>query len=175
MLSVLRIAVVVGLAAGCREYDGGRLKPLAIGSPAPVFDVRTLAGDSARVAPGAPLTLVNLWATWCIPCREEFGDLSRLHAEYARRGFRILAVSVDQGGDGDVRSFAQEHHVAFTIGRDPDGDIQRAFLAVGLPMSYLIGKDGRLLWKSIGALPPGAGPLRAIIDSALAADSSTRR
>lgn len=163
------LAVVV-LVAGCRARGDQAFRPLAVGEPAPRYAVRTLAGDSARVGvAGQPLTLVNVWATWCIPCREEFADLERLHGDYRARGLRVLAVSIDQGGDADVRTFVAEKYATFLIGRDADGDIQRVFQTVGVPETFLIAGDGKLLWRKIGALRNGAPDARQAIDAALAA------
>ncbi len=160
------LLVLAVLLSACRRED---LTPpaLAVGRPAPAFAVRTLAGDTVRSGPGQPLTLVNLWATWCIPCRREFPTLERLQRDYGPRGLRVVAVSVDQGRGAAVADFARVRRVTFTIGLDPSGRTQRLFQAVGLPESYLIGTDGRLLFRKIGAVPPDAAALRALLDSLL--------
>lgn len=129
--------------------------------------MRTLEGDSASVGPGEQLTLLNLWATWCGPCRQEFPDLEALRRDYASRGLRVLAVSVDIGDDAKVREFAEQHGAGFTIGRDAEGRAQRLFQTVGLPETFLIAPDGTLIWRHFGALQPGAVELRRRIDQAL--------
>jgi thiol-disulfide isomerase/thioredoxin len=162
------IGAVASATAGCTSGEAGeRFRPLAIGEPAPEYVVRTLAGDSARVAEGEPITLVHIWATWCIPCEEEFPDIERLQREFGPRGVRVLAVSIDNGSDDGVREFVRRHGATFDIGRDPEGSVKRTFQAVGVPASYLVGSDGRLLWRHVGALPKGGAPERAAIEAAL--------
>lgn len=157
------------MSYGCgsppRDDGGGRgerFRPLSVGSPAPAYAVRTLAGDTVRVGTAAgegadgaagPV-LLNVWATWCGPCRREFPELERLHQAHAARGLRIVAVSIDRDDDAAVEAFVQEYGATFTIGRDASGIVQQRFQTMGVPESFLISSDGRLLWRHVGELPP---------------------
>jgi thiol-disulfide isomerase/thioredoxin len=167
-------AVLLLTLGACRSSDA-KFRPLAAGEPVPTFTVRTLAGDSASVGPGEQLTLLNLWATWCGPCQEEFPELEQLHRDYEGKGLRILAVSVDMGNDANVREFADDHGATFTIGRDGEGRMQRLYQTVGLPETFLIAPDGTLLWRHFGALKPGAAELRRRIDQALGTGDGASR
>ena len=169
------LAVALTLAAAACDGASDRFRPMAVGEPVPEVVVRTLAGDSARVGGAGPVTLVNVWATWCLPCQREFADLERLHADYSERGLRVLAVSVDRGDDGAVRDFAREHGAHFAIGRDPAGVVRQRYQSIGVPESYLVGADGRLLWRQIGAFPEGAAAARKAIERALAAPPAASR
>jgi thiol-disulfide isomerase/thioredoxin len=168
-------AAVLLLALGACKSSDAKFRPLAAGEPVPTFTVRTLAGDSASVGPGEQLTLLNLWATWCGPCQEEFPELEQLHRDYQGKGLRILAVSVDLGNDANVREFADDHGATFTIGRDGEGRMQRLYQTVGLPETFLIAPDGTLLWRHFGALRPGAVELRRRIDQALGTGDGASR
>jgi thiol-disulfide isomerase/thioredoxin len=175
-MSARRVRVVaaslVALLAACTGGDGAggeRFRPLAVGEPVPGYAARTLGGDSARVGPesGAPLTLVNVWATWCVPCRKEFPELERIQQAYADRGLRVLAVSIDRGDeDDDVRRFVEEMGATFEIGRDPEGRIQDRFQTIGVPETYLVSADGRLLWRRVGELPANDPGLAKAIEQA---------
>lgn len=148
-----------------------RFKPLGVGDPVPAYAVRTLAGDTARVGPGMtqPLTLLNVWATWCVPCQKEFPDLERIHSDYQARGLRVLAVSVDAGSDDKkIREFIKFYKATFVIGHDEQGDIRTRYQSLGIPESYLISPDGKLLFRNPGAFPEGALKVRAAIEAALA-------
>jgi thiol-disulfide isomerase/thioredoxin len=169
------IAAALLMTLGACHSSDDRFRPLVAGEAVPVFTVRTLDGDSASVGPGEPLTLLNLWATWCGPCQEEFPDLERLRRDYEAKGLRVLAVSVDIGNDANVREFAEEHGAGFTIGRDADGRAQRLFQTVGLPETFLIAPDGTLIWRHFGALQQGAVELRRHIDQALETSGAASR
>lgn len=142
--------------AGCGEGEmANRFAPLEVGSPVPELAVRTLAGDTARVGGGGegPVTLLNVWATWCAPCEREFPELQRLQEAHGPEGLRILAISIDTGEDQPVADFAAERGATFIIGRDPRGVVQERFMTIGVPETFLITADGRLAWRKLGELP----------------------
>jgi thiol-disulfide isomerase/thioredoxin len=176
-VSTALLSVALATAVGCKpnaERDEA-FRPIAVGQPAPEFTVRTLRGDSARIAAGEPVTLLHVWATWCGPCQKEFPEIEAIQREFGSRGLRIVAVSVDEGDDDPVRAFAREKGATFEIGRDPDGSVRRLYQGMGVPESYLISADGRLLARQFGAIPEGAAAMRAAIDSALGASVQTSR
>lgn len=168
-------ALLLLLALGACKSSDAKFRPLAAGEPVPTFTVRTLAGDSASVGPGEQLTLLNIWATWCGPCQEEFPELEQLHRDYRGKGLRVLAVSVDLGNDANVHEFVEDHDATFTIGRDGEGRMQRLYQTVGLPETFLIGPDGKLLWRHFGALKPGAVEVRRQIDQVLGSGADASR
>ncbi len=163
------VCVAVGATIGCKPNAAREeaFRPIAVGQPVPAFTVRTLQGDSARIAGGEPVTLLHVWATWCGPCQKEFPEIEAIQREFSPRGLRIIAVSVDEGEDDPVRAFAQEKGATFEIGRDPEGSVRRLYQSMGVPESYLISADGHLLARQFGAIPQGAAAMRAAIESAL--------
>jgi cytochrome c biogenesis protein CcmG/thiol:disulfide interchange protein DsbE len=164
-------------AIGCKPNadQDEAFRPIAVGQLVPELTVRTLEGDSARIAAGEPVTLLHVWATWCGPCQKEFPEIEAIQREFGPRGIRIVAVSVDEGDDDPVRAFAEDKGATFEIGRDPDGSIRRLYQGIGVPESYLISADGRLLVRQFGAIPEGAAAMRAEIEKALEAPSQTSR
>jgi len=161
----------VALTTACAGSDNAdeAFRPIAIGELVPALTVRTLAGDTARIEPGQPVTLLNVWATWCGPCEKEFPEIEALQREFGPRGLRIVAISVDEGDDAPVRDFVSAKGATFEIGRDPDGAVRRLYHGIGVPESYLISTEGTLLVRQFGAIPDGATSLRAAIEKALAA------
>jgi peroxiredoxin len=141
-------------------------RPLAPGDSVPPYAAPTLAGDTVRVAAGGPLTLVNVWATWCTSCREEMADLEAVHRDYGTRGVRVVAVSVDEGDPARVRHFVEHQKLTMPIALDPTGSIQRAYSVVGVPETFLVGRDGRLVWRQAGGLHGAPEAARAAIDGA---------
>lgn len=161
----VRTGVILGLLAaslvGCADHQpeppaDAPFQLLSMGEKAPTYRAVTPAGDSIEIGPGQPVTLLNLWATWCGPCREEFPDLERLHQALAPHGLRVVAVDVEPDPPETVTRFAAEFEITFTVAIDPTGNIQEHYQAMGLPSSYLIGTDGTLLALWTGVLPPSA-------------------
>lgn len=155
-------ALCATLLAGCEANGAGG--GVAIGEPVPAYAAPTLEGDSLALADlqGSPV-LLNLWATWCGPCREEMPDLQALHEDYRAAGLRVVGVSIDQASAGGaVRTFLDEHAITFTVLHDPQGRITRMFRTVGVPETFLIGADGRLVARWIGPIDPAV--VRQTID-----------
>jgi len=165
--TALLLGTLVTLAACSKHEQTAAFRPLMVGDRAPAYSVRTLAGDTVRVGAGTPV-LLNVWATWCTSCREEMADLAAIDEKYRGRGLRVLAVSVDAGDGSKVRRFVEAEGLHFAIGHDPEGEVQHSFQAVGVPESYLIAGDGRLLWVQRGGIHAELDSARAAIDRAMA-------
>jgi len=170
-----RVVVVVTVLAliGCSkgggsdiEPRGAAFRPLVVGDSAPAYAAVTLAGDTVRVGAGTPV-LLNVWATWCESCREEMADLAALEKKYAPEHVKVLAVSVDEGDGERVKRFAQSEKLPFAVAHDPAGDVQRKFQAVGVPETYLVSADGRMLWVRRGGLAGAGADVTASLDSAV--------
>lgn len=142
------------VVAGCRGGDNVKtvakaFEPLHEGSAAPAYSIVSLAGDTVNIGgPGKPVVL-NVWATWCESCREEMEALDSLHKEFGNDA-RVLGVSVDQGSTEKVKRFSETSGLHFEIAHDPAGDIQTTYQVVGVPTTFVIGKDGKVLWQHTG-------------------------
>jgi cytochrome c biogenesis protein CcmG/thiol:disulfide interchange protein DsbE len=97
------------------------------------------------------VTLVNIWATWCIPCREEMPSMQKLYDSLGARGFRIAAISIDEGGPDQVIAFARKLDLTFDILHDRSGQVERLYQTTGVPESFLLDRRGRLVKRVIGA------------------------
>lgn len=143
--------------AACLACAAGAAAPRAAEAPLPRVEPATAAQVLAAVRePGASAVVVNLWATWCVPCVEEFPDLLRLRSEYGERGLRLVLVSLDfgEGRDERVRGFLRERGVDFV-----------SYLKQGADEEFLQGLDEE--WS--GTLPStlvydGRGERRALIE-----------
>jgi cytochrome c-type biogenesis protein len=123
-----------------------------VGSQVPAYAAPTLAGDTVSLASlqGKPV-LLNVWATWCPPCRKEMPDLEALHEKYAPAGLQVVGISIDAAGsDEQVRQFLEEYGVSYRILRDPGDRISSIFVSQGVPVTVLIGADGTVLWRRLG-------------------------
>ncbi|HLU24699.1 MAG TPA: TlpA disulfide reductase family protein [Longimicrobiales bacterium] len=153
----MRRGVLLGLlvvAAGCADSDGYR--PLSVGDVAPAYAAVTPAGDTLSLEGlrGEPV-LLNVWATWCPPCREEMPGLEALHREFAAAGLRVVGVSIDRASARPaVEQFVEDHEITFTILLDPEDRVTRAFRLAGVPETYLIDAEGRIVRRWIGRFDP---------------------
>jgi peroxiredoxin len=147
-------AVVIGLALGAAALTWVAPDNLVeINRPAPNFravDLGTRDSVSLDDYRGS-VTLVNIWATWCLPCREEMPSMQKLYDSLETRGFRIAAVSIDEGSPEDVIAFARQLKLTFDILHDRSGRIERLYQTTGVPESFLLDRRGILVKRVIGA------------------------
>jgi cytochrome c biogenesis protein CcmG/thiol:disulfide interchange protein DsbE len=95
------------------------------------------------------VVLLNVWATWCPPCREEMPSLQALHESLVDRGLRVVAVSIDDpGSEADIGEFVHEHGLTFEILHDDAAAIMNRYRVGGVPQTFLIDRDGRIRYKS---------------------------
>jgi thiol-disulfide isomerase/thioredoxin len=164
--------VVVGLITGAvalAKY-GPEVQQVEVGSRAPDFGAVDLAtGDSVSLRDryrGA-VTLVNVWATWCVPCRVEMPAMEQLYQSLAPRGFRIAAVSIDEGSPEDVQAFRQELGLSFDILQDRSTRVQQIYQTTGVPESFLLSREGIIVKRVIGAHDWSSAVNRALIERLL--------
>ena len=140
-----------------------------IGAPAPGYRTVSLDGDSVSLAAHrGKVVLLNVWATWCHPCRDEIPELQAIHVKYQPRGLELIGVSVDSDGSDDaIRSFMTDFRMTYPVWRDPDERISSQFLVVGVPATFLIDREGVLRWRKTGPIQPNDASLTAAIEAAL--------
>jgi peroxiredoxin len=147
-----------------------RLRPLAPGDPAPGYAAPTMAGDTVSLEGlRRHAVMLNVWATWCPPCREEMPGLQALHETYGDRGLAVVAVSIDaRGAEAAIHEFVSDFGLTFTILHDPAEAVARTFRTSGVPQTFLIGPDGRIVERWIGRFDPLAPEVAALVEGALA-------
>lgn len=167
------LVIIGGLilgAAGLTYLEPG-IDRVEVGAPAPNFRAVDLAtGDSISLhkAYSNKVTLVNIWATWCIPCRAEMPAMQQLYDALAPQGFRIAAVSIDEGGSDDVLAFARDLDLSFDILHDRSGHIQQIYQTTGVPESFLLNREGIIVKRVIGAYAWNSPANRALVERLLA-------
>ncbi len=172
-LFVLAIVAGLLLGVGAMVKFGKRGGPIEVGSEAPAFAAVNLkTGDTVSMGRSykGQVVLVNLWATWCVPCRKEMPAMEALYRELGPKGFRIAAVSVDEGDTQDVLAFADELNLSFDILHDGDGSVQKAFQTIMFPESFLIDRNGVVVKKVIGEHPWSSEASRRTVAQLLGVD-----
>ncbi len=122
------------------------------GFSAPDYAAATLEGDTISLAElRGEVVLLNLWATWCAPCRHETPFLQDIHERYRDEGFRIVGISMDtRDAADDVAMFVEEYGVTYTILHDPRMRGMELYQVLGLPATFLIDREGTLRWMMYG-------------------------
>lgn len=147
----LQIAAATVLAAlGFVVFDSIRERIAEVGDPAPAFKVTTASGKS--VSPkefGGRLLVLNFWASWCPPCKEETPSMNQMAQTLGPKGLVVLGISVDENQAAYQRFLANER-VAFETALDTTSEISANYGTFKYPETYVIGRDGKVLRKYIG-------------------------
>jgi cytochrome c biogenesis protein CcmG/thiol:disulfide interchange protein DsbE len=165
-------AIVVVLAAAL--YLGVRLSPeifpVGVDSKAPDFRAGTLDGDSTKTLADyrGEVVLLNVWATWCAPCRVEMPSIEHLYQEYGPQGLKVVAISIDEAGPEVVREFVRERGLSFEILLDPSRSIERIYQTTGVPESFVVNRHGVIVKKVIGPLEWDSDVNRQLVHRLLA-------
>ena len=149
------VVLAVALYVVTRTF-GADLFPVAPGSKAPEFQATTMVAGGPKtkniIDYRGQVVLLNMWATWCGPCKQEMPGIQALHDSLGPLGLRVVAVSVDDPGfDSAIRSFVAEQKLTFEILHEGSGKIERDYQTSGIPETFVIGKDGVIRKRVIGA------------------------
>jgi cytochrome c biogenesis protein CcmG, thiol:disulfide interchange protein DsbE len=171
------MTVVFGVAIAVKLRP--QLDLIEVGGAAPTFEAMDLrAGRPVTLADyRGKVVLVNVWATWCGPCRIEMPSMQRLYQKLVGTDFRIAAVSVDGDlfhleGSQDragTLAFANGMGLTFDILHDPSGAIRNNYQTTGVPESFLVDRDGVIVKKVVGAAewdgPVNEALIRRLLDA----------
>lgn len=153
------VAVIgIALAIGARVFKED-LFPVNVGSAAPDFRAKVLGSNQYRSFADykGKVLVLNIWATWCGPCIKEMPSLEKLYQEYGPKGMHLVAVSIDSKpgtpyvSEDSIRSFARNLGATFELLHDTTEAVERAYQATGYPETFVIGPEGTIRKKWIGA------------------------
>lgn len=148
------IALLAGGAFTASHFLRDELTSVSVGSDAPGFAAKTLtAAPSMKTLTDyrGDVILLNIWATWCIPCRTEMPSIEAVHQALGPKGLKVVAVSVDnEGEEQKIRDFAREYQLSFEMLHDPSGSIEGIYRTTGVPETFVIARDGTVRKKWIG-------------------------
>ncbi|PIP01438.1 MAG: hypothetical protein COW18_10365 [Zetaproteobacteria bacterium CG12_big_fil_rev_8_21_14_0_65_54_13] len=169
MIRALGLAILAGWLAACSGEPGGSATTLPVkNQPMPLFQMSTLDGkavDSHKLFAGK-VVILNVWATWCPPCRKEMPDLIRLSRLLPANKFLVVGLAADNQIE-DVRTFIEEQHIPFPIYWDRGGK-QVAGPQLGaykFPETFIINRRGLYVEKINGAFPWASPQTVAILNA----------
>lgn len=137
------------------------------GSAAPDFTVKDLEGKDLTLSSlKGSVVLVNFWATWCPPCKEEIPSMVKLNKAMAGKAFRMLALSVDEGGKEAVNTFFKGSK-ELPVYLDTDAKISQLYGTTGVPETYIVDKQGIIQKKIVGGIDWSAPEVSIYLDDLL--------
>lgn len=168
LLTLIAGASWIVLSANTTTAAMGKISAPQAGFAAPDFTLKTLEGEEYTLSElKGNAVLVNLWATWCPPCRAEMPAIEKMYQEYKDQGFVVLAVDMTYQDDPtNVVPFTQEHGLTFPILLDETANVASAYQLRSLPSSYFINRAGIIQEVVIGG-PMSEALLRTRIEQIL--------
>jgi peroxiredoxin len=168
VILVFGLAWILASADRSGTSASGKIPAPHQGFLAPDFALKTLEGETVRLADlRGQAVLINLWATWCPPCRAEMQSIEKMYQEYKGEGFTVLAVNMTlQDNASAILPFVKEQGLTFPILLDETGEVARAYQMQSLPSSYFIRRDGIINEVVIGG-PMSEALLRTRIEAIL--------
>jgi len=147
VIGALAALLITGLAFT------GDIAPVGVGKAAPNFTATDIySGDTTDLAAyRGEVVLLNIWATWCLPCEQEMPSMQRLYEELSPTGLKVVAVSIDTGDPAAVREWVETRKLTFPVWHDPSGRIERLYQTTGVPESFVVDRHGVVVKKIIGA------------------------
>jgi len=143
------LSFLVFSAAGCSKQP----QPVKEGTAAPDFTLKDLDGrDVSLSSLKGNVVLVNFWATWCPPCREEIPSLAKLTALTSGKPIRLLAVSIDEGGKEAVEGLFKAMGVSLPTLLDPEAKTGKRYGTTGVPETFIVDRQGKVVKKVVGGL-----------------------
>jgi peroxiredoxin len=147
----LPLLLIVTLLAGCRA--GAPKAP--VNGEAPDFSVTDLQGQKLALSDyRGKVVLLDFWATWCAPCLDEIPHFVEMQQKYATQGFQTIGISMDDGPK-PVERFYSEHKLNYPVAIGTSKLAESYGGVLGLPVTFVIGRDGKIRRKFVGATDAG--------------------
>jgi cytochrome c biogenesis protein CcmG/thiol:disulfide interchange protein DsbE len=164
------------IALGGIRYLRKELFPVQLGSKAPNFTAVTLDSiprERSLADYRGQVVMINVWATWCLPCRVEMPSIEALYRDYGPKGLKVLAVSIDDPGtEATIREFVRQYGLTFEVLHDPKAKISETYDILGYPETLIVGKDGVIRKKLMSAVDWNSPESRALVERLLAEPSA---
>ncbi|WP_303720555.1 TlpA disulfide reductase family protein [Malonomonas rubra] len=159
------LLLLVGCSEQSEQPQGQGNVGTGKGQLAPNFTLTDMQGKSVSLADmKGKVVLLNFWATWCPPCREEMPSMEMLHRKFKDDGLVILAVNVEENSGPVVQTFLQSNPYTFRILLDGEAKVQNLYKVFQFPETFIIDRNGMVVEKVIGAIDWMGGPAFKLIN-----------
>jgi peroxiredoxin len=152
-LSILCIILFCGFSQSglVSATDTQTLPPVEQAFVAPDFTLTSESGKTYRLADfRGKVVLINFWATWCPPCRREMPSMNRMWQKVKDKGVQVLAIDVGEDAD-TIFEFIGSYPVSFPLLMDLDGSVIKQYPVTGLPTSYIVNPQGKVVYRAVGS------------------------
>jgi len=155
LIYALFFSITTLVMTGC---DKKPVKPVVnqsavVSKPAPDVTLKSINNESLTLSTlKGKVVLLNFWATWCPPCREEIPSMMKLNSAMAGKPFQMVAVSIDEGGKKAVEDFFKDSHFTLPAYLDPETSAAKVYGITGVPETFVIDKGGIIVKKVIGPM-----------------------
>jgi cytochrome c biogenesis protein CcmG, thiol:disulfide interchange protein DsbE len=163
----LAVALAIVVIVGSAGRHGGSsanidMKPVAAGGMAADFKLQDLQGNTISLSSlRGKVVFLNVWATWCAPCRDEMPSIESLYEEFSKdKDFEVVAVSQDTLGRKAVAPYVEKQGLKFTVLLDPSNQVGEAYNVSGIPETFIIGRDGRIVAHHVGPFDWSSSEMR---------------
>lgn len=146
----------------------GNIYALEAGNKAPGFDLPGATGTVTLSKTAGYVVYVDFWASWCGPCRQSFSWMNEIQEKYRSQGLQIIGVNLDAKNE-DAKKFLIQTPAKFTIAFDSKGEVPKIYGVKGMPTSFLIGRDGKVIFQHLGFKEADRESLEKEIKAALGA------
>jgi len=160
ILAGMGLAALIGVALIIRSnqdiannpIDAFLLPPVELDQPAPELSLNDLSGTEVSLSDfRGEVVLLNNWATWCPPCRQEMPEFQSYYDKHKDQGFHVVAVEAGQP-EAEVRKFVEQVNIDFVVLLDPENKSLKTFQQSSLPNSFVIDKTGQMRYLWLGAI-----------------------
>ena len=165
------LMISVAILSACKNEKQAK-KPAAVpvsaaveGAQAPDFSVKDLSGAEMQLSSlKGQVVLVNFWATWCPPCKEEIPSMIKLNQSMAGKPFKMLAISIDEGGKEAVTAYFKKSGLSLPAYLDTDSKVSQMYGTTGVPETFIVDKTGKIQKKIVGGMDWSSPDVIAFMD-----------
>ena len=168
---LLLLLLILLSFSGCGEQPTDTVRTAVtsgaeVGRTAPDFTLTDMQGQQVTLsALKGKVVILNFWATWCPPCRQEMPSMEELYRTYKEQGLVILAVNVEENGAPLVKRFLERTPYSFPILLDGSAVVQNNYMVYRLPETFIIDRNGNVVEKVTGAVDWTSGPFFKLVKS----------